>query len=118
MSEKPYLQITRIEPAYNPNYGNDRICACGHPYYRHFDTYNEMEPVGCKYCDCMEFVEMVGGVQPTPCPCTLADTPCHDGCSCINPLSSSGCSCCCTFGSEEQRKARANQIVSILRVNP
>lgn len=42
---------------YNHRYGDDRICKCGHPYYRHFDTYDEMEAVGCKYCDCYEFEE-------------------------------------------------------------
>lgn len=30
----------------------DAICQCGHVYYRHFDTYEDMAPVGCKYCDC------------------------------------------------------------------
>lgn len=35
---------------YDPNFGDDRLCKCGHPYYRHFDTYEGMSPVGCKYC--------------------------------------------------------------------
>jgi hypothetical protein len=59
--EKPYLKrievIQKVIIEYNPNYGDDRICECGHPYYRHFDTYENMEPVGCKYCGCYEFVE-------------------------------------------------------------
>ena len=42
---------------YNPNYRDDRECECGHPYYRHFDTYEKMAPVGCKYCECMELKE-------------------------------------------------------------
>jgi ADP-ribosylglycohydrolase len=46
-----------INGEYNEDYGDDRICKCGHPYYRHFDTYDDMRPVGCKYCDCHEFVE-------------------------------------------------------------
>ncbi len=33
----------------------DEVCACGHPYHRHFDSYEDMRPVGCKYCDCREF---------------------------------------------------------------
>jgi hypothetical protein len=55
--EKPYLETKRIviDRKYNPNYGDDRICECGHPYYRHFDTYDNMNPCGCKYCECMEF---------------------------------------------------------------
>lgn len=40
---------------YDPDYGNDRLCVCGHPYYRHFDTYEEMAPAGCKYCRCERF---------------------------------------------------------------
>ena len=42
---------------YNPAYGDDRECICGHPYYRHFDSYDNNEPVGCKYCACFTFVE-------------------------------------------------------------
>lgn len=42
---------------YDPNFGDDNICKCGHAYYRHFDTYDDMEPVGCKYCDCITFEE-------------------------------------------------------------
>ena len=50
--EKPYLN-----GKYNPNYGDDRVCKCGHVYDRHFDPYEEMEPVGCKYCGCSKFEE-------------------------------------------------------------
>jgi len=42
---------------YNPAYGDDRVCKCGHPYYRHFDTYEDMAAVGCKYCECFHFEE-------------------------------------------------------------
>ena len=38
------------EPEYDPSFGDERRCKCGHPYYRHFDTYEDMSPVGCKYC--------------------------------------------------------------------
>lgn len=44
---------------YNPSYGDDRLCKCGHPYYRHFDSYDDNAPVGCKYCDCHTFEEKV-----------------------------------------------------------
>lgn len=56
----PYILVDQ-EPkrAYNPEYGDDRMCVCGHAYYRHFDSYENMEPVGCKYCNCYEFVEKV-----------------------------------------------------------
>lgn len=63
MSEKPYIirEIVKIVHEYNPAYGDDRICECGHSYYRHFDSYEEMEPVGCKYCGCYVFVEIEDG---------------------------------------------------------
>lgn len=41
---------------YDPNYGDNKLCKCGHTYYRHFDTYEDMYPVGCKYCGCYEFI--------------------------------------------------------------
>lgn len=58
--EKPYIieTITIIQKKkYNPNYGDNRICVCGHTYYRHFDPWNDMEAVGCKKCGCQKFVE-------------------------------------------------------------
>ena len=58
-NEKPYIETKRIviDRKYNPNYGDERICQCGHTYGRHFDSYNDMEPVGCKYYRCAGFVE-------------------------------------------------------------
>lgn len=56
-NEKPYLEVQVIEYHYNPNYGDDRICVCGDSYYRHFDSWEDMYPCGCKYCECVEFVE-------------------------------------------------------------
>lgn len=50
--ENPY-----VNGSYNPDYGDNRICKCGHAYIRHFDPYEGMEPVGCKYCGCEKFVE-------------------------------------------------------------
>ncbi len=57
----PYLEETEttIVRKYNPDYGMDRVCNCGHPYYRHFDSYESNDPVGCKYCDCYTFEEAV-----------------------------------------------------------
>ena len=57
--EKPYLfkTIKVAKRMYNPKYGDDRLCQCGHPYYRHFDTYADMLPLGCKYCECFVFME-------------------------------------------------------------
>lgn len=68
--EEPYLLVQGTEPCscgcehtekqsrkYNPAYGDDRLCICGHPYYRHFDSYEDNAPVGCKYCSCYTFTE-------------------------------------------------------------
>ena len=30
-------------------------CKCFHTYERHFDSHENMEPVGCKYCQCQRF---------------------------------------------------------------
>lgn len=59
--EKPYIiseTIKRIR-RYNSNYGDHRICDCGHPYHRHFDFYEQgaLMDAGCKYCSCDTFEE-------------------------------------------------------------
>lgn len=56
-SNKPYIETITIETTrkYNPNYGDDIECKCGHSYYRHFDSYEDMDPCGCKYCQCYVF---------------------------------------------------------------
>lgn len=57
--EKPYLfkTIQVKNRMYNPKYGDERICQCGHQYYRHFDSYANMLPLGCKYCSCFVFMQ-------------------------------------------------------------
>lgn len=40
---------------YDPTFGDDKLCECGHEYYRHFDTHDDMANVGCKYCVCYTF---------------------------------------------------------------
>lgn len=52
---KAYIKI-HPEKIYDKNYGDDLECTCGHPYYRHFDSYEDMLHVGCKYCGCYDFV--------------------------------------------------------------
>ena len=61
-SEKPYLEKTVI--VYNPQYGDNRVCKCGHRYYRHFDGYEDNAPVGCKYCPCRTFEEAALDARP------------------------------------------------------
>ena len=57
--ERPYLEVVTVETEkkYNPNFGDDKKCKCGHSYYRHFDSYEQMEAIGCKYCECYDFEE-------------------------------------------------------------
>jgi|TARA_B110000259_G_scaffold186588_1_gene238239 hypothetical protein len=57
----PYLIKVTVERErlYNPEYGDDRECECGHDYHRHFDSYEEMYNIGCKYCRCDDFKEKV-----------------------------------------------------------
>jgi hypothetical protein len=58
--DAPYIEteviIKAIFREYNPEYGDEKLCKCGHSYYRHFDPYEGMAPVGCKYCQCDEFI--------------------------------------------------------------
>ena len=58
--ESPYIETEvtlKVKfKTYNSEYGDDKLCKCGHIYYRHFDSYEGMAPVGCKYCQCDEFV--------------------------------------------------------------
>lgn len=51
------------QDAWDRTVDRDKKCQCGHPYYRHFDTYEEMYPCGCKYCECRTFEEPTG--EPT-----------------------------------------------------
>ncbi|QIN94725.1 hypothetical protein PP460_gp077 [Streptomyces phage Muntaha] len=49
------VQLNRMWDA-----SHDQMAQCGnceHVYHRHFDSYEDMEPVGCKYCDCFHFEE-------------------------------------------------------------
>jgi len=59
---RPYIVssiMVEVNHSYNTNYGDNKECECGHSYYRHFDTYEKMEPVGCKYCQCYDFKEKI-----------------------------------------------------------
>lgn len=59
----PYIekQIITVVRLYNPDYGDNRVCVCGHTYVRHFDTYEDPDhqDVGCKYCGCCDFKEAI-----------------------------------------------------------
>jgi len=56
--EELELKESTSSDKYDPNFGDDKECTCGHPYYRHFDSYENMAPVGCKYCHCFKFTEL------------------------------------------------------------
>ena len=47
-----------LPPLYDREFGDYKICKCGHHYKRHFDPFEEMEPVGCKYCHCDTFEQL------------------------------------------------------------
>ena len=52
-------------------------------------------------------------MKSSGCPCLLT-TPCHERCTCVTPLSSSGCSRCCSYGSVQQREERAGRLAKII----
>lgn len=45
----------RVARLWDENHDQDAICKCNHPYHRHFDGYDDMRAVGCKYCECGTF---------------------------------------------------------------
>lgn len=54
--QEPYLEETTVERVWNPDFPQNAICDCGHPYHRHFDSYDyDNYPAGCKYCPCNEW---------------------------------------------------------------
>lgn len=57
--EPPYHYTYRVEEirSFNPNFDQNKECGCGHPYHRHFDGYEDWEPIGCKFCGCHTFIE-------------------------------------------------------------
>ena len=45
---------------YDPSYGDERMCECGHAYHWHFNVERGYIPWGCFFshnCDCEEFKE-------------------------------------------------------------
>ncbi len=40
---------------YDETFGDEKLCNCGHPYRRHFDSYDDNCHVGCKYCECFDW---------------------------------------------------------------
>jgi hypothetical protein len=45
----------KIDRIWNPDHDQNAWCQCGHIYSRHFDGYEDMAAVGCKYCECYTF---------------------------------------------------------------
>lgn len=54
-------------------------------------------------------------LKKTSCPCTHG-FPCAEDCSCIRPYSSKGCSRCCRYGSDEQKKQQSEIINNIFKL--
>lgn len=59
--KEPYVESVTftLDKSYNPDYGDNRICKCGHPYFRHFDSWDDNEACECKYCSCFTFEEKI-----------------------------------------------------------
>ena len=57
MLHEYYTKDTVCNNKYDSKHGDNRVCECGHTYYRHFDSYENMVDIGCKYCGCSEFKE-------------------------------------------------------------
>lgn len=59
IDQSAYIITKKVveERHYNPTFGDNKECECGHEYYRHFDSYELMDAVGCKYCGCSNFIE-------------------------------------------------------------
>lgn len=58
-----------------------------------------------------------GDVWARPgCPCRYVE-PCDPSCTCATPVSSFGCLRCCSYGSREQRKARALELITHPRLD-
>lgn len=51
--------------------------------------------------------------RSTSCPCHWTE-PCHPDCTCVNQFSSRGCERCCSYGSNEQRRAQAEWLADRL----
>ena len=59
-----------------------------------------------------DHLEQVAGLpEVEACPCKHI-MPCHPRCSCMMPLSSSGCWRCCSYGSKEQQRLMAEKLAS------
>lgn len=65
--EQPYLvsHLVAFQSRWNPAYPEHKLCSCGHYYVRHFDSYENMKAVGCKYCECCKF-EAAGPYSDIP----------------------------------------------------
>ena len=46
------------------------------------------------------------------CPCKYTE-PCSQYCSCVNNISSYGCTRCCNYGNQEQREGMAKKLASL-----
>jgi hypothetical protein len=74
-----------LDPVYDPRRSDDPCAGCGHPHYRHFDGWDDMRPVGCKYCRCRRWLPYAGFVpagwaadmRPSGGPILLADADGH-----------------------------------------
>lgn len=69
-------------------------------------TEDEADAIAARAAKELAGAAVGGEVDAKACPC-LHTAPCHDSCTCVCPLSSSGCHRCCTYGSPDQQQAKA-----------
>jgi len=54
--QKPYIETYRLtlQKEYDPNFGDQKVCQCGHNYDMHFPAFSK-KITSCKFCNCRIF---------------------------------------------------------------
>jgi len=67
-NEEPYIDLT-AKRGYNPSFGDDRMCGCGHRYKDHFDPDGMGRQCNVEERYNMSFLWMTLKTEPTLCGC-------------------------------------------------
>ena len=79
------------------------------------DTASQIKEIVIGLSIVREFCESMASLgKENQCPCVIADEPCHEFCTCVNPHSYRGCMCCARYGSDDQRRESANRITATI----
>lgn len=68
IKQQPYIveMHTTYTYHYNPRFGDERMCHCGHSYIQHFDAFEQYDELGCKQdCKCGHFRDIEEKSQPS-----------------------------------------------------